>query len=335
MDREKNLLRFAAVFLAFALMLRWLDVTPLATRVRALGLEDLVSAILFFEAGRVVKAPAPEETQATPETQPAQQVSATVVSDPQLPLVFSQEDLALLEVSNLTGYDIDPESILSRPLNWDLTREGPAVLILHTHTTESYRNTDGYVETSAFRTLEEDHNMLSIGAEVTRILEEGGIQVLHDTAVYDDPSYNDAYYNARQAVADTLTRYPSIRLVLDLHRDAAEDAGGDQIAYTSSLGGQTSAQLMIVAGSDAGGLNYPNWQENLDMAVKLQTALQRRSPGICRPLSFRAQRYNQDLHPGALLIEVGSAGNTHSEALLAARELAYGILDMAFGTKWE
>lgn len=333
MDREKYLLRFATCFLALVLLIKMLDTTPLAARIRALGVEDLVSVMLFIEAGRVVKVPQAETT--AQETEPTPTAGASVISDPRLPLTFSGEDLALLEVNNLTGYTIDPEDILSEPLHWDLTQEGPAVLILHTHATESYRNTDQYVESAAFRTLDENHNVLSIGAEVASILEAGGIQVLHDTTLHDDPSYNDAYYNARQAITDTLARYPSIRLILDLHRDAAEDDRGEQIAYTSSLGGQTAAQLMIVAGSDAGGLSYPNWQENLDIAVKLQTVLQRRAPGICRPLSFRAQRYNQDLHPGALLVEVGSAGNTHEEAILAARELAYGILDMAYGTKWE
>ena len=176
--------------------------------------------------------------------------------------------------------------------------------------------------------------MISIGAELARVLKAGGIQVIHDTTAHDDPSYTYAYGNSRKSIQEYLQQYPSIRLVLDLHRDAAEDSQGNQVAYTSSLGGQTAAQLMIVMGSSAGNLDYPHWQENLTLAVQLQTALQRQNPGICRPLNLRAQRYNQDLHPGTLLVEVGAAGNTHSQALLSARALGEGILAIAHGTAW-
>lgn len=333
MDWEKHTLRISTAILLGALVLRLFGAAPITARVQALDVEDLVSVLLFLEAGRVVKLPQAEES--SQEETPVQNVSATVNSDPQLPLAFSWEDMGLLEINNLSGYNIDPEQLLSQPLTWDLTQEGPAVLILHTHATESYQNTAGYVESASYRTLEEDYNMISIGGEIARILEEGGVQVLHDTALHDNPSYNNAYSQSRQAIKDYLAQYPSIRIVLDIHRDAAEDNLGNQIAYTSDLGGETAAQLMLVMGSDAGGLSYPNWQENLSLAVKLQTALQRRSPGICRPLSFRAQRYNQDMHPGALLIEVGSAGNTHDQAVLAARALAQGILDIAHGTVWQ
>ncbi len=329
MDWEKRTLRTGAGILMLALTIKLLSLSPLGTSLQALDREDLVSAILFLQTGRIVKATQDQESEPTQQTLPA---AATVISQPQLPLAFSQADLELLDINNLTGYSIDPERSLLTPLNWDLSQEGPAVLILHTHTTESYNNMNDYVETASYRTLDQEYNMVSIGAEVTRLLREGGVQVIHDTTVYDTPSYDDAYSLARQAVRQHLEQNPSIRLVLDIHRDAAQDAAGNQIAYTSDLGGDTAAQLMIVSGSDASGLAYPNWQENLNLAVQLQTAIQRRNPGICRPLSFRAQRYNQDLHPGMLLVEVGSAGNTHQQAVLAARALAQGVLDMAWGT---
>lgn len=333
MDWERRSLRTGALVLLFAVVLRLASASGLAARVQAMDMTDLVSAFLLLEAGRTVKMPPPEEP--TVPTQATEPVLPEVSRDPQLPAVFSREDLGLLEINNLSGYDIDPERILKQTLSWDLTREGPAVLILHTHATESYRNTEGYTETAQFRTLDENCNMLSIGAELARLLEEGGIQVIHDTSLHDGVSYNDAYSNAREAVQEYLQLYPSIRLVLDIHRDAAEDAQGEQIAYTSVLGGETAAQIMIVAGSDAGGLAYPNWRQNLAVGVKLQTILQRNDPGICRPLSLRSQRYNQDLHPAALLIEVGAAGNDRQQALAAVRALAEGILDMAQGTVWD
>lgn len=336
MDWNNKTLRCGALALGAAVLLRLLSASPLAAKVQALGPEDLISMVLFLEAGRVVTLPeTPPQSQSpgetVPETEPA---LPSVTHDPQLPLTFSPDDLALVEVNNLTGYDIDPAAVLQQPLSWDLTREGPAVLILHTHATESYRNTEDYDQTADYRTLDPNYNMISVGEELARVLREGGIQVIHDTRLHDNPSYNEAYGNSRQAVTEYLERYPSIRLVLDLHRDSAQDSWGEQIAYTSTLGGEAAAQLMLVMGTDAGGLSYPQWQENLSVALRLQTILQRNNPGICRPLSLRAQRYNQDLHPGYLLVEVGAAGNQRSQALLAAQALGQGILDMACGTVW-
>ena len=318
--------------LVMALLIRLLGTDPISSRVQALTAEDLLSVILFLEAGRVVKKPPEQIASATEPTAPA---FATVLSDPQLPLSLSRADLSLLEINNLSGYSIDPEALLAQNLGWDLTQEGPAVLILHSHATESYQNHGDYQESARFRTTDTDHNVVSIGAELARLLEAGGIGVLHDTRLHDAASYSDAYSASREAVQAYLAEYPSIRLILDLHRDAAETAAGEQVAYTSTLGGESAAQLMVVSGSDAGGLTYPNWEENLSVAVKLQAALQRSAPGLCRPLSFRAQRYNQDLHPASLLIEVGAAGNDHSEAMLAVQALAEGILAIAHGTVWD
>ena len=109
--------------------------------------------------------------------------------------------------------------------------------------------------------------MLSIGEELTRVLTAGGISLLHDRTLHDYPSYNDAYGNARSAITDTLTEHPSVCLVLDLHRDAAEDAGGTQKVSTALVDGEPCANLMLVMGSDTGSLSYPNWERNLALAV--------------------------------------------------------------------
>ena len=91
---------------------------------------------------------------------------------------------------------------------------------------------------------------------------------------------------------------------------------------------------MLVMGSDKGSLSYPNWETNLALAVKLQAALEQTYPGLCKPIKLVASRYNQDLSTGALLVEVGTAGNTHAEALAAAEILAEGILALAKGANY-
>ena len=245
---------------------------------------------------------------------------------PELP-VFSREDAAMAALYNTSLRQPALETLLETPLVWDLTAGGPAVLILHTHGTESYTpGGEPYAATSSYRTLEEDRNMLSIGAAVAEILEENGIGVVHDREIYDYPSYNGAYVRTREAITDHLAQHPEIRLVLDLHRDASGTAG-KQLRTEAVVNGQSSAQLMLVQGT-----NFDTWQENLSLALKLHVLLEETHPGIMRPLNLRPQRFNQDLSPGALLVEVGAAGNTRQEALAAARILAEAVVTLARGT---
>ena len=119
-------------------------------------------------------------------------------------------------------------------------------------------------------------------------------------------------------------------MVLDIHRDSVENKDGKQVRMTVKAGKETSAQLMLVVGTDVN-LKHPDWPENMALAVKLHAQLEKNTPGICRPISFRKQRFNQDLSGGALIVEVGSAGNTRQEALLAGRLLAEAILDISYG----
>lgn len=232
-----------------------------------------------------------------------------------------------VELYNTSGKRPDAQTLLETPLAWDLTGEAPAVLILHTHTTESYtKNGEAYRESAAWRTLDENYNMLSIGKRVAQILEENGIGVVRDEELHDYPSYNGSYTDARKSIKALLEAHPTIQLVLDLHRDAA-GTGRQQLRTLATVGEQTAAQLMLVMGT-----NYDTWQDNLSLALKLNAQLEAQAPGITRPVNIRASRFNQDLSPGALLVEVGAAGNTHAEALLAAEELAKAIVALAKGT---
>ena len=120
--------------------------------------------------------------------------------------------------------------------------------------------------------------------------------------------------------------------MLDIHRDSVTDKNGKQVRLTADINGKKSAQLMLVVGTDANGLKHPDWPDNMALAVKLHAQLEKSVPGICRPISFRKQRFNQDLSPGALIVEVGAAGNSRQEALLAAEQLARAILALAKGT---
>ena len=246
-------------------------------------------------------------------------------TEPPIPSFSAAEDI---EIYYAADKNPDLEALLAQPLQWDLYGSEPKVLILHTHSTESYTQQDeDYVETSDWRTLDEDHNMLSIGRRVAEVLAEYGITALQDRELHDYPSYNGSYSDARKSLRDYLEEHPTIRLILDLHRDASGGEGG-QMRTLAEINGQTAAQLMVVLGT-----NHEKYEENLGLGLKLHAQLECQAPGIMRPLQLRAARFNQDLAPGALLIEVGAAGNTHREALLAAEELARAIAALARGTE--
>jgi stage II sporulation protein P len=217
---------------------------------------------------------------------------------------------------------------LTQALSWDLTEEAPTVLILHSHGTEGYlEQADG-----GYRSENTEENMIAIGDRLVQVLESGGVRAVHDRQLHDSPSYSDAYGNARESIAYYLEQYPSIRLVLDLHRDAVESGDGTQTGFVTQVKGEPTAQLMLVVGTDASGLSHPHWPENMSLAVKLHAQLERIAPGICRPINFRSQRFNQDLSPGALIVEVGGAGNSREEAIRSAEVLGQAVLELAQGT---
>ena len=328
MDLERKSLRIGAAVIGCAVLLRLLSGSLIGNTAQFLGQSDLASWILFFETGRFVRpVPDPEET-LPPETQP-ETIAPTDSELPETVLpVFSPSDAELVALHNYTGYSVDIQAMLQQPLQWELTGDEPTVLILHTHGTESYKEQ----QSDSYRSQDIHANVVSVGTYLAQLLEQAGISVIHDQRLHDDPSYNGAYTQSRESVQAYLKQYPSIRLVLDLHRDSIEDSSGQQVAYTLSTGQGTAAKLMLVMGTDAGGLNYPNWEENLSLAVKLQAQLEKNTPGLCRPISFRSSRFNQDLSPGAVLVEMGSAGNSRQEALRAAELLSKAIVDLAHGS---
>ena len=248
---------------------------------------------------------------------------------------FTLEDKSYIRVQYAIdcAHRPDLEKLLLQPLSWQLTGPEPTVLILHSHASESYTRQPGqeYKETADYRTLDEAYNMLAVGDLLTSLLEVSGICVIHDRQIHDYPSYNESYTNSRASIRAILQQYPTIQVVLDLHRDAALNADGSQYATSAIVDGQRVAQLMLVVGTNASGNYHPNWQDNLATALKLQVLLEQRAPGITRQTILRAQRFNQDLSVGALIVEVGTAGNSLAEALGAIPVLAEALTRLVYG----
>ncbi len=318
MEQDKKLLRLCTAVIVSAMLIRLL--ANLLPGVQRISDGDMATALLFLQTGRVVRyvdtSNLPQETVPEPETQPAP-----------AGVCFTGEDVKLLQLRDYAGKDPDLEKLLLQPLAWHLTGEEPTVLILHTHGSESYENTEGYTESSQYRTLQEEYNMISIGDHLTELLQAQGIGVIHDRTIHDYPSYNGSYDNSRAAAELYLQLYPSICLILDLHRDAAVDSLGNQVGYTVQTPQGQAAKLMLVMGT-----GHEAWEENLSLALKLQVQLEKNCPGICRPISLRKSKFNQQLCPGAVLVEVGAAGNTRQEALLATEYLAQAIVSLTAGS---
>ena len=207
-----------------------------------------------------------------------------------------------------------------------LGAEGPQVLIIHTHGSESYTMPPGqeYDVSDTFRTLDTNCNMIRIGDEMAQVLTDAGISVVHDRSLYDYPSYSGAYNRSLASIESYLQKYPSISFVLDVHRDAVQDANGQQFKLLCGED-KNAAQLEFVIGSNGGGLSHDLWRENLKLACAVQETLYKDYPTLMRPVTVRNSRYNQHMTTGSLLVEVGTAGNSLEEAINAARLFAAGF----------
>lgn len=245
-------------------------------------------------------------------------------------LTFLAADAKAVTVAGSCSYTTDKLSLLQRETPIQKS-ESPTVLIVHTHTSEAYTPSSGYqyAPTDSYRTLSQEHSVVAVGAEVKRVLESRGISVIHDTTVNDYPDYNGSYTRTGERIRRYLEEYPSLQVVLDLHRDAVVRADGTPLKTAVTLpDGTRAAQLMLVVGTDQGGAQHPAWQENLAWALKTQVLLERQSPGICRNLDLRTERFNQHYTEKSMLVEVGSISNTLPEALTAARLFATALAEL-------
>ncbi len=248
-------------------------------------------------------------------------------------LVFTEADGEGIMLAGGCSYWVDKQGLLEKPVSLDFNRDGPTVLIVHTHTCEAYAQEAGweYEPSDTARTNDPDYSVVRVGAELAETLEARGVQVIHDGSVNDYPSFNTAYWTALEHIEELLARYPSIQMVIDVHRDAAE-VDGFPVSRTAEVNGEELAQLMLVVGTDEGGLEHPNWRDNLSWALKLQAVLNRSWPGLCRPLDLRTERFNQHATRGSLLVEVGASGNTLRQAIRSARILGEALADLIEGT---
>lgn len=208
----------------------------------------------------------------------------------------------------------------------------PEVLIMHTHATESYQDypVDWYDKNGSTRTTDLTKNTCRVGDAIQQQLEAAGIASIHDKTLHDYPSYNGAYERSAETVKKYLKEYPSIKVVLDVHRDAIQPDADTMVAPVTTIGGKSSAQVMIISGCDNGSFNMPNYMENLKFSAALQRQMEADYPTLARPILFDYRKYNQDLTTGSILLEIGGHANTLDEAIycgeLVGKSLAKTLL---------
>ena len=236
----------------------------------------------------------------------------------------------LVRVKNVNSKtDINIKKLLEEKAELSVSRKEPSVLIFHTHTTETYEilDRDFYAVGHKTRSNDKGINMIRVGEETVKEIESAGYKVIHDTVIHDS-TYNTAYSHSRKTVEAYLKEYPSIKVVLDIHRDAIQRSDGTKIKPTATVDGKKAAQIMIISGcQEEGGPieGFPDWKKNLVFAVQLQNTLEELFEGITRPLYFSPRKYNMDLTPCSLLVEVGSDASTLDEAVYTGRCLGKAV----------
>ena len=279
---------------------------------KLLGFDITQSESIIEEFSPIYENNTPKQPQPTPTVQ-------QTAPAPQIPTREQIMAFDGVEITNSTSYTINPNEFVGAQPTFDLQcDQSPEILIMHTHTTESFgdfgdRNADG------------EKNIVAVGAVMKQVFEENGIGVIHDTTVHDYPSYQGAYTRALSTIENNLKQNPSIKIVLDIHRDGYVYADGSKLCKTTTINGESVAQAMLVCGTDSMGLYHPQWRENLKLAAKIQSSAAQMYPSLMRSVDLRTERFNMHTTNGSLLIEIGANGNTLDEAKRCSKYVGEAI----------
>ncbi len=222
----------------------------------------------------------------------------------------------LRNCTDISNETVAKEAEIPSAIQIELNSSQPQVLIMHTHTTESYEpyEKDWFDSEYTSRSADPENGVVAVGQAIAKELAAAGIGVIHDGTIHDD-IYTGAYARSLATTEEILREYPSIKVVLDIHRDAVEYEDGSRISAVTEIEGKKAAQVMIISAADEGTYGVPDFLENLHFACQLQQSMESSYPTLTRPILFQYCQYNQQVSTGALLIEVGSHGNSIDQAV--------------------
>ncbi len=235
-------------------------------------------------------------------------------------------------VNNQCSQSIDIVGALNNPLEFEVAKgDKPQILIYHTHTTEAFMQSEEeyYTNTTEPRTTDSNKNIVAVGEKIAKKLEAAGYSVIHDTTVHDHPGFSGSYTRSAETVKKAIEKYPTIKVAIDIHRDSISSGKSDKIAPVVNVNGKDAAQVMLVMGSQTGSVtDYPNWRQNLQLALKLQNEFESKYPQLARAVLLRSAKYNQNLTTGSILIEVGSDANTLEQALYSGELVGDSLVSL-------
>lgn len=223
-------------------------------------------------------------------------------------------------VTYINPSELNASELLGKDLRIDLSTGGSKILIYHTHSQETFVDSDNDPSTS----------IVGIGRYLTEILNNKyKIPTMHHEGVYDlingKLDRSEAYEFAKPEVEQILAENPSIEVVIDLHRDGVADT----THLVTEINGKPTAQIMFFNGlsrtrvnGDLAGMANPYLQDNLAFSLQMKIAAETKYPGFARRNYLRGYKYNMDLMPRMLLIEAGAQTNTVEEMQNAMEVLA-------------
>ncbi len=302
-------------------MVNWTDVLRLGlptlrmTETTARGFTPRTLQSLFFAVTRI---------QITdPRTFLAAQIPVLTTAPELQPVVWSPPSRSIQEFSPAPGFSIPPEGDLS-PLPAETLKppevKKPSIFIYHSHNAESYQDSGrDYVYN------DDNQTMMRVGQELVKELDRLGVKAVQDGSHHMDLKFTDAYINSRKTVQTALKAYPDYKMVFDVHRDGDIDLP----ITTTVINNEPAARILIVL-SNTTGLSHPNWRKNESFAKELHKKLEELYPGLSRGIRYDdVGRFNQDLHPQSLLLEIGGDFNSMEEALRSTRFLAKALAELS------
>jgi stage II sporulation protein P len=196
----------------------------------------------------------------------------------------------------------------------------PLVAIYHSHSSEAYRLTSGVDHLWG-----SEEGVIHVGACLASALQERhGIPVIHSKKIHDYPVWRQSYTNSQKTITGILETHKSVQIVLDIHRDAGLSASAS--FPTVEINGVRAARVLVVVTTDKYGLPHPGWRNNLAFAYQLNAKLDEICPGLSRGVNVRNDaRWNQHVHPRAVIVEIGSDKTKRQEAEVSAVYIADAI----------
>lgn len=309
----KEKIKIAKDFICFYLALPLFVLMVLATGVGAVGSEAIDYHDICMDEEREISNPS------------SKKIEEEISSDKGGFTIVAKNLSKDYNILNATDKKIDEDKLLKEPLIYNFDDSVPMVLVVHTHATECYALKEQsfstpdesgsygfYDSDSTTRSMDTSENMIAIGEAFCSTLSKNGVSAIQCRIMHDKEDYNTSYANSRKSIEEYLEEFPSIKYVIDIHRDSLTSNDGTKTKVMSK-DIDKCAQVMLVNGTV-----FDNWEDNLSLALKFKKAMDEKYPSLSRPIYLRNSRYNLDLTRGSLLLEVGTCANTLEEALKAA-----------------